>query len=101
MLKCLKEDRQIYAINVAELSASDEPQKQPQTSLTLHDAEAELDLIETKITVPDLSVNPLGDCQVSSSTDIMNVEEEFWNKNGMSRYTEFLSRIMRYVHAIL
>ena len=78
----MKEDRQIYAINVAELSASDEPQP----SLTLGDAEAELDLIESKITVPDLSVSPLGDCQVSSSTDIMNVEEEFWNKNGMNRY---------------
>ena len=78
----MKEDRQIYAINVAELSASDEPQP----SLTLSDAEAELDLIESKITVPDLSVSPLGDCQVSSSTDIMNVEEEFWNKNGTNRY---------------
>ena len=71
MLKCLKEDRQIYAINVAEMPT--EP---------IEDHSDLMDVNAGSNTVPDL-INPLGDCQVSSSTDI--IDENFWGKNGGNR----------------
>ena len=75
MLKCLKDDRQIYGINVAELSTTQEedqqqPLNQENSNLTMDDV--------TRNLVPDL----LGDCQVSSSTDMMKVDDEDWMKDS-------------------
>ena len=75
MLKCLKDDRQIYGINVAELSTTQEedqqqPLNQENSNMTMDDV--------TRNLVPDL----LGDCQVSSSTDIMKVDDEDWMKDS-------------------
>ena len=74
MLKCLKDDWQIYGINVAELSAAEDEQQHPSnqenSNFTMDDV--------TRNLVPDL----LGDCQVSSSTDIMKVDEDDWMKSS-------------------
>ena len=78
MLKCLKDDRQIYGINVAELStAEDKEEQQQQEPLNQENSNFTMDDV-TRNLVPDL----LGDCQVSSSTDIMKVDEDDWMKSS-------------------
>lgn len=84
MLKCLKDDRQIYGINVAELStAEDKEEQQQQEPLNQENSNFTMDDV-TRNLVPDL----LGDFQVSSSTDIMKDEpdEDNWMNKSSNNF---------------
>ena len=83
MLKCLKDDRQIYGINVAELSTAEDKEQQQQEPLNQENSNFTMDDV-TRNLVPDL----LGDFQVSSSTDIMKDEpdEDNWMNKSSNNF---------------
>ena len=83
MLKCLKDDRQIYGINVAELCTTEDKEQQQQEPLNQENSNFTMDDV-TRNLVPDL----LGDFQVSSSTDIMKDEpdEDNWMNKSSNNF---------------